>query len=217
MTCPNVFPTLGADLSLPGVVLAGAGQAFEIRLADGCQEVQLTGLKDAPRGLSIRMGRGTSLRIDNCQLPGRRISVLGQDAQIFLEDVRCVLNAELSGGSCSLRRCVVSSTGRMIQTSGSRIEIIGSRLNFAGTGNGLNITGGTLRFEGVFLDAPGLCRPAHESHPKRPNRLEGARHHACSPQRSGTQRQGTFPGLDRRTPQGMGLGTHPARTKSGWN
>jgi hypothetical protein len=43
----------------------------------------------------------------------------------------------------------------MIQTSGSRVEIIGSRLNFAGTGNGLNIAGGTLRFEGVFLDAPG--------------------------------------------------------------
>lgn len=146
---------LEIDLGLPGVVLAGTGQPFEIRLADGCQEILLTGLSDAPRGVIIRMGRGTSLKIVDCQIPGRRITIVGQDAQVFLENVRSVLSVEINGGSCTLKHCVVNSQGRMIQTNGSRVEIIASRLNLSGTGTAMTLSAGTLRFEGVLMDAAG--------------------------------------------------------------
>lgn len=146
---------LQLDMGLPEVVLAGAAQPFEIRLADGCQEVVLSGISDVPRGLKVHLGRGTSLRIVDCQIPGRRLSIVGHDAQLHLENVRSMLSVEVNGGTCTLEHCVVSSLGRMMQTSGSRVEILTSRLNCGGTGTAMTCAAGTLRFEGVLMEAAG--------------------------------------------------------------
>jgi hypothetical protein len=66
-----------------------------------------------------------------------------------------MLSVEMNGGTCTLKHCVVSSVGRMIQTSGSRVEILASRLNCGGTGTAMTCSAGTLRFEGVLMDAAG--------------------------------------------------------------